>query len=708
MTTTPFRTPGPSKDKENNGGEPTPYTNLPSSLKLGTPFFRGTHRHRAVSTSTFVPLAVTTDLMGIDTPSQGSVESTLFPDELPLEMFRQQWSPRKSPTVKGSVEGSKEKTRDDATLTANQEDSKTTPLKATKESPSLNSDKRRQIRWTIPEEPQTVLEEGKLNAQLTSPLPASYGGPESKETTLDLSMEEDHAVQEPWENEHELTPCKLPRVELEEPDSPVEEIDDSMDAPSVNTTTPETRGDDFSAMIDALAADFREEIAAEHKKLENLSSGDSETDNNFGADADIPVGLERIKLLEKELQTERETREKLMQTYNEERNHLLEQMKEVQNNAELSIRLARQEANHRVNEERLLVLATREEMETAQDNAIVEATHQAAELLKESKKRQEELQVALEKLQSEHLVEMESALTKACEEAKQATAASLSIQRAATTQTLQREIFNIETELLETLDELETTKAERLQEQLEFEARISALKRELESERKDKQNTAESLEKEVEMFRVQLEEERRAAAEEEKRDMALKELAERTAFLEGSLQEANKTTESMKAERDIAISGLKSEVMRLTDLLKAIEERSNQESIARDKLKEEHDLLQVQIDEYSATIERLEVEKSQSSAEVEALRLQLMKLQEKSKAQSVPATENRKTETGDATITNAVNFLQRITQVPTDVAVPPSDCVVPKAITPSTQSLVTSPSISSNFEPIRVDGNGAF
>ena len=692
MTTTPYRTPGPCTDKENNPIARTPNVNLPSTLKLGTPFFRGTRRHRDAVSTTSTPLAVSEGRIGTDTPTQAPMESTSFPDELPLELFRQQWSPRKSPTVKASTEDRKEKTRNDVTLVPNEEDSQSTPFKETEDYSSRDSQKKRKVHWDTTEKPLNPSEKWRQDAQTTSLVPASIGELESKEYSSDVSIEDDQTVQDTWENEYEATPVKLSSYRIEEPDSPVEEMNHSLDARSEITLT-EDGGDDFSAMIDALAADFQQEIAQEQKKLESLSSGDIETDNNPDVGDDTLVGCEKIKLLEKELQSERETREKLVHTYSQERKHLLEQIKEVQISAELSIRLAREDAKHLVQEERLLLLQTREEMEIAQDHAIAEATRQATELLKESKKRQDELHQAFEKQRSKHAAEIKSALAKAREEAQKSTAASLSIQRAATAQTLQREIFNMETELLETLDELDTTKAEMMRDKNEFKIRISELEQELEKERKDKENTVEGLEKDVEMFRVQLEADKRATVEQQKKDESLKNLVKRIALLEEYLEEANKTIESTKEEKDRTVSTLESEVTRLTDLLSSTKEKLTQESSARKEISEENDLLQTRIKEFSETIERMKIEKSQSCQEVASLRRHFMQLQEQSNEQRTSATMNQK----EANTTRAKNC-----------AIPPSGYVFPEAIPSSTSSLMMSPGISSNFEPIRVGGNGAF
>ena len=595
MTTSPSqepRTPCPAQDKENK--TETPFVNLPSALKLGTPFFRGTRRHREG-----IPTQTTESP---STKEETPLKSLSFPDELPLNTFRERLSPRQ--LQKGKKETSHKGDKSIVTTS----DSAVSP-----------NDKHKEVRWDLPD--ATSASSPLLEDEMHTSKP-SYGQLEECVQDLnDAEASDDFSAQEVWENEHELTPTKSYAA-----------ADDEINFLSSDDSLLEIKPqiDDYSIMIDAMAADFQEEIAAEQQILKRLSLGDT-TGETSVFESKTSFDSNRIQVLEAELRSQRHAYEQLEMKLKEERDELLSQMKEIESHAKLSVRLAREEAKQRVEDERHLLIVNCEEADMQQQQAIAEAGKQAAGLIKEHHKHQNDMRILVEKIRADHKLEMEKALEQAREDAKKSAEASLAIQKAAVTQSLQREIFDIETELLETLDELETTKENHKIEKQKLEARILALQQELEEEQEKTRNANEDLQKEVEMFRVRLEVERQngicKAEEVSTHDSSTMELRKHIEQLEKVLCESKQEIESLKEDRKKQVFELEMELSRLKEQGCPNASRKDKDY---DRLESDYKQLKSLVQDYIATLDFLNGNACtiEGAPDVERLRQKMAQIQE--------------------------------------------------------------------------------
>ena len=654
-TTSPSNAPRtPVSDKENNEGTRTPY--LPSALKLGTPFFRGTKRHTnkvvahlaskptnssegtddALSTSQTLEIsslassdrdyhstregdkllasstrnghgktvAFSSSFQSIDpaprfsdpgdhfapakddkktvhvqvnastiqghrvsllpsserkvpngpecmdTPGR-SVASPVFPDKLPLSSFRSYLSPTKSPT---------------ACKTCNGEQS--SPVTQANGTLGLS---RRKVRFSI---------------------------------CLPNDQKESRKLQS-----HDLdTPLKTFEHNIAVPEDLLFSVDDEEERENSSLCSKD------SDMIDAMAADFQKEFAAELKVLESMSSGEMTPPNAEQMDA---IASEQIKLLEDKLRKEKASRVKIESSFAEERALLLLQLKEVKSHAELSMQLAQEESKQRVQEERLLLLSKQQDMDSEKECALAEAGRQAASVLEESRKRREEMKQWAQKIQDEHAKEIEAALKSAREDWKRDNKGALSIQKVATAYEFQKEIFSIETELLETLDELEAIKANHEEERMQWELKLSALKKELEVEQENAKNVADNMRREVEIVQIELE----MAAKNEKKQVELvaDDLHAQVKHLENQLRGFQESAFAAQQEQESMVEQHEKIVSKFQKSLRECQAELKSKTELEELLQRDHMALQSRHKKTLEKVRILEAEKSKLADELEQL-----------------------------------------------------------------------------------------
>jgi hypothetical protein len=366
-----------------------------------------------------------------------------------------------------------------------------------------------------------------------------------------------------------MSPGSSPSTKIEAPEeSPPAPPSPAWSDPDLSLLTEHPEPDDCSAMIDAMADSFRQEIEAERVVLERLSSGT----------ADPPAAKESThypvsKVLQQELQVERENRETILIAFAEERRNLHAQLEEVQIHADLSVRLAQEEAQRRIQEERSLLQMTREELAVAQDHAIADASRQATSLLQESRNRQNAMRDTVHKLQSDHSEQVKVAIQRVRQEAQENTKANLSIQKAATTHMFQRELFAMETELLETLDELDTIQSANELDKKELETRMVRFQLAVAAARAVTDRSVNSLQEQLEEAHRQLEE-----GNKEDGESTIQQL-ERIRQLEAALEAA-------KTERETAQKEVVSEHQRRNAELEALADARAMELAEHDKTRQ--------------------------------------------------------------------------------------------------------------------------
>jgi myosin heavy subunit len=219
----------------------------------------------------------------------------------------------------------------------------------------------------------------------------------------------------------------------------------------------------------------------------------------------------------------------------------------------------------------------------------------------------------VEKIRAEHAKEIENVLKAAREEWTNDNKGTLCIQRVATAHEYQKEIFDIETELLETLDELETMKTEQQRERQEMQNRIYSLEKELVEEKKRKKDVSNDLESEVDMLRANFV----AAAEDKKeRKLLILALQAQVNELEDSLKEARE--KSKLKENDIAM--LESELKTTKGLLSCEKEKAK-------AFQKNYSDLKAQFDKTEKAVLQLENEKTQLTAKLEEMKVEISEVE---------------------------------------------------------------------------------